>query len=235
MYGKRACKLPGKGLRVLTQTWAAKHAYHLEARGWLFVHAAERGRARAWASPPVPAELHSLQSHLVSQDWSQGLRVRDSGLRLQGDLQLPSRTQISLVWLWTYLLWPNLQKSYRSLTPTDLEKIRCLHDFVYQNCLLQFFCKINRILHLLFTFQSGFVKMQGIYPEDLFLNQWGHGLSWDSHHRVIIALCQDAELSHTVFCSSTVKCQSLQLKYGQTSNLSTQWFSVVQDNSQRLM
>lgn len=41
--------------------------------------------------------------------------------------------QISLLCLWTtYLLWLNLQKSFRSLTPTDLERIRCLHGFVYQ-------------------------------------------------------------------------------------------------------
>lgn len=39
---------------------------------------------------------------------------------------------MSLLWLWTYPLWLNLQKSFRSLTPTDFERIRCLHGFVYQ-------------------------------------------------------------------------------------------------------
>lgn len=67
--------------------------------------------------------------------------------------------------------------------------------------------------------------MPRIYPEDLFLKQWGHALSW-----VMIALCQNAELSLKGFLlKHIVKRQSLQLKVlcGQINNLNTLWFPVV--------
>lgn len=62
--------------------------------------------------------------------------------------------------------------------------------------LLQFFiCKINKILPHLFTSQPDCVKMSGISPENLLLKQWGHALSWGFRLRMIIALCQNTEVS----------------------------------------